>query len=223
MAVTELTAPVSCPKVTPLFTLSHLIRFFKVHMGCNPHRNSWVLVDSFAYHRLALDWYVNLGVFKSRIAIAEGEEMTLLVADDDQNYRSLLSEILALQGHLVYTAADGAEAYQIIQTEEIQMVVSDIRMPRVDGFELHRLLRRDSRHCFLPFVYYSGYVDTSANNVIQDPDIDFFLPKGESISSLSQLISSEAAKQAGKSSSSPFSSDQKMRRGTDGLFPLLDF
>ncbi len=144
--------------------------------------------------------------------------MTLLVADDDQNYRSLLSEILALQGHLVYTAADGAEAYQIIQTEEIQMVVSDIRMPRVDGYELHRLLRRDTRHCLLPFVYYSGYMD-STSQAIQDPDIDFFLPKGESIASLSQLISSEAAKQA----ESPFRSDQKMRRGTDGLFPLLDF
>lgn len=149
--------------------------------------------------------------------------MTLLVADDDQNYRSLLGEILALQGHLVYTAADGAEAYQIIQTEDIQMVVSDIRMPRVDGYELHRLLRRDTRHCYLPFVYYSGYLDSSATNVIQDPDIDFFLPKGESISSLSQLISTEAAKQAEKVASSPFKSDEKMRRGTEGLFPLLDF
>jgi CheY-like chemotaxis protein len=148
--------------------------------------------------------------------------MTLLVADDDQNYRSLLSEILALQGHLVYTAADGAEAYQIVQTEEIQMVVSDIRMPRVDGYELHKLLRRDLRHCLLPFVYYSGYMDSSAQHVIQDPEIDFFLPKGESIACLSQLISSEAAKQAGKSSS-PFTSDEKMRRGTDGLFPLVDF
>jgi CheY-like chemotaxis protein len=146
--------------------------------------------------------------------------MTLLVADDDQNYRSLLSEILALQGHLVYTAADGAEAYQIIQTEEIQMVVSDIRMPRVDGYELHRLLRRDTRHCLLPFVYYSGYMDSTSHGAIQNPEIDFFLPKGESIASLSQLISSEAAKQAEKS---PFRSDETMRRGTEGLFPLLDF
>ena len=150
--------------------------------------------------------------------------MNLLVVDDDHAYRSLLSEILTLQGHLVHTAADGAEAYQIIQTEEIELVVSDIRMPRIDGVELHDLLRQDHRHRSLPFVYFSGYVDQRSGNVIQDPEVDFFIAKGEPFGTLSQLISNEAAKRA-RQIQKPAESNppERFRNGPGGLFPLLDY
>jgi CheY-like chemotaxis protein len=150
--------------------------------------------------------------------------VNLLVVDDDHAYRSLLSEILTLQGHLVHTAADGAEAYQIIQTEEIDLVVSDIRMPRIDGVELHKLLRQDQRHRSLPFVYFSGYLDHRTGNVIQDPEVDFFVQKGEPFGYLSQLINTEAAKRA-ELREKPAQSNprERFRKGSEGLFPILDY
>ncbi len=150
--------------------------------------------------------------------------MNLLVVDDDHVYRRLLSEILTLQGHLVHTAADGAEAYQIIQTEEIELVVSDIRMPRINGMELHRLLRQDHRHRSLPFVYFSGYLDQQSGNIIQDPEVDFFVRKGEPFGSLSQLVNAEAAKRAQQKENQPQAPPrERLRRGPEGLFPLLDY
>jgi CheY-like chemotaxis protein len=150
--------------------------------------------------------------------------VNLLVVDDDHAYRSLLSEILTLQGHLVHTAADGAEAYQIIQTEEIELVVSDIRMPRINGVELHKLLRQDQRHRSLPFVYFSGYLDQKTRNIIQDPEVDFFIAKGEPFGTLFQLINNEAAKRVQQTQKPVQSnSSERFRSGPEGLFPLLDY
>jgi len=114
--------------------------------------------------------------------------MNLLVVDDDQNYRELVSEVLSLQGHVVHTAADGAEAYQSLQTDKIEIVVSDIRMPRLNGMELHRLLRFSESYRTTPFVYISGYLDYRLGKVIENPRIDFFMNKNEPLSFLVSLV-----------------------------------
>jgi DNA-binding NtrC family response regulator len=114
--------------------------------------------------------------------------MNLLVVDDDQNYRELASEVLSLQGHVVHTAADGAEAYQMLQTDRIEIVVSDIRMPRLNGMELHRLIRFSESYRKTPFVYISGYLDYRLGKVIENPSIDFFMNKNEPLSFLVGLV-----------------------------------
>ncbi len=114
--------------------------------------------------------------------------MNLLFVDDDQNYRELVREVLSLQGHVVHTAADGAEAYQMLQKDTIQIVVSDIRMPRLNGMELHRLIRFSEGHRTTPFVYISGYLDYRLRKVIENPTIDFFMNENEPRSFLVSLV-----------------------------------
>jgi CheY-like chemotaxis protein len=82
--------------------------------------------------------------------------MRVLVVDDSPPRRHLLTTVLRSAGHEPLTAANGAVALEVLQTETVDAVVSDVKMPRVDGFELCRAIRRDGRVRHLPFIFYSS-------------------------------------------------------------------
>jgi len=67
--------------------------------------------------------------------------MRILIADDDQDIRLLLSKTLQKWGYEVILAADGAEAWDILQKEEIHFVITDWMMPGIDGVELCKRIR----------------------------------------------------------------------------------
>lgn len=62
--------------------------------------------------------------------------LNILIVDDEQNLRQLLSKVLSKEGYKTYTACDGLEAYELIQGTDIDIIISDIKMPRMDGIEL---------------------------------------------------------------------------------------
>ena len=70
------------------------------------------------------------------------EGACVLVADDDLGIRTSLAEILAAQGCAVETAADGAEALHRIESSRFDVVISDVVMPNMDGYELFTTVRR---------------------------------------------------------------------------------
>ncbi len=65
----------------------------------------------------------------------------VLVVDDELDFRNLLREFLALKGYDVLTAADGPEALRVVKEERPHVVLLDIRMPRMNGFEALRQIR----------------------------------------------------------------------------------
>jgi sigma-B regulation protein RsbU (phosphoserine phosphatase) len=67
--------------------------------------------------------------------------MQLLIVDDDKAARSSLSRDLQQLHHEVRSAADGSEAWKILQQEHISLVITDWRMPQMDGLELCRRIR----------------------------------------------------------------------------------
>lgn len=68
----------------------------------------------------------------------------ILIVDDEQNVRQLLSKVLKKQGYEVYTACDGAEGLEFIQQTVVDIIISDIRMPNMDGIEfLHKAKETD--------------------------------------------------------------------------------
>jgi len=87
---------------------------------------------------------------------SRGRRRTVLVADDSITTRSLLRSVLEGGGYRVRTAADGDEALRIARGEPIDLVVSDLRMPRLDGIGLLHRLRGDARTNKLPVVLFSG-------------------------------------------------------------------
>src|SRR5207248_5639267 len=80
----------------------------------------------------------------------------ILVADDSITTRSLLRNALEASGFRVRTAADGDEALRLALAEPFDLVVSDVRMPRLDGFGLTARLRADPRTRALPVVLFSS-------------------------------------------------------------------
>jgi DNA-binding NtrC family response regulator len=69
--------------------------------------------------------------------------MKILVADDEELKRVTLAHDLAAQGHEVLTVADGAAAMRTIEAEQFDVVITDLKMPHVDGLELLKCVKRN--------------------------------------------------------------------------------
>ena len=79
--------------------------------------------------------------------------VTILVVDDNKEYENVLGQALQLGGHFVLTATNGEEAFAVLQHFKVDLIVSDIRMPKCTGIQLHDMVRGDRRLRALPFVY----------------------------------------------------------------------
>jgi DNA-binding NtrC family response regulator len=86
---------------------------------------------------------------------------TVLVADDELSIRKVLSATLKRDGYEVFVASDGAEALELLRTHPIDLVLTDLRMPKVDGMALLRHVLAE--HAGVPVVILTahGTVDTA--------------------------------------------------------------
>lgn len=80
------------------------------------------------------------------------EAKTVLVAEDSITSRMLIKSILESAGYTVKTAADGMEAFTLLRAEKVDLVVSDVEMPRLNGFDLTARIRADKKLAELPVV-----------------------------------------------------------------------
>jgi signal transduction histidine kinase len=81
---------------------------------------------------------------------------SILVVDDERALRELLQEILEDAGYRVTTAGDGRQALALLDSVAPQLVVSDVTMPGMDGFQLYAEVRARPRFVGMPFVFLSG-------------------------------------------------------------------
>ena len=83
---------------------------------------------------------------------AEAKRKSVLVVEDSITSRILLKNILESAGYDVKTAVDGIDAITTLKTEHFDLVVSDIEMPRMNGFDLTSKIRSDKKLAELPVV-----------------------------------------------------------------------
>ena len=83
----------------------------------------------------------------------EQQEMprTILVVDDSKDMRTFLANILSKEYH-VETAEDGEEAEHIIRTKPIDLIVTDLMMPKVDGLQLTQFVKKNKDFDFIPVI-----------------------------------------------------------------------
>jgi DNA-binding response OmpR family regulator len=79
---------------------------------------------------------------------------TILVVDDDKNTRQLLKAVLESENYTVYTATNGAEALDVLDVKHIDLVVLDIMMPVMDGYEFTSAIRESNEN--LPILMVSA-------------------------------------------------------------------
>jgi two-component system chemotaxis sensor kinase CheA len=103
---------------------------------------------------------------------------TVLVADDSLTTRSRLRSVLESSGYKVRTAADGEEALRLLRSEPIDLLVSDVQMPRLDGIGLVERLREDPRIAALPVVLFSSADSEEDRRRGAGSGADAYLTKG---------------------------------------------
>jgi CheY-like chemotaxis protein len=83
--------------------------------------------------------------------------ISILVVDDDPDYNTLLHEAFAEAGFVTQRAGDGRQAFELLQTGPVDLVVADFILPEMDGLELCRLVRSDAQLSQVKVVLYSGH------------------------------------------------------------------
>jgi two-component system chemotaxis sensor kinase CheA len=91
-------------------------------------------------------------VFAGPVAEVSEKRRAVLVVEDSITARTLLKNILEASGYYVRTAVDGIDAFTALKAGEFDLVVSDIEMPRMDGFDLTAKIRADKKLSELPVV-----------------------------------------------------------------------
>lgn len=80
----------------------------------------------------------------------------IVVADDDRMFRKAAETTLRRQGYAVTTASDGEEALQLIRSEQPDIVVLDLIMPKLQGFDVLQVLKQDSLTAAIPVIVLSS-------------------------------------------------------------------
>src|SRR6266404_749584 len=121
--------------------------------------------------------------------------MNILIADDNATNLKLLRAMLEAEGHKVLSANDGLEALELLEREKIEAIISDILMPRMDGYRLCLEVRKSEKFKKLPFLFYTAtYVSPSDSKAAMDLGADKFLkkpaPPAEIVQALREAVES---------------------------------
>lgn len=90
-------------------------------------------------------------------------KFTVLVVDDEPDKRQLLKIAMEMAGYSVHTANDGAEGLLAVESQQFDLIVTDVMMPRLDGYEMVKRIRANPNTRFIPVI-----IQTAAKSEAQD-------------------------------------------------------
>jgi chemosensory pili system protein ChpA (sensor histidine kinase/response regulator) len=112
----------------------------------------------------------------SAIAIAPHIPLVLVV-DDSITVRRVTQRLLKREGFRVSLAADGLQALEMLQGEKPSVVLTDIEMPRMDGFDLVRNIRGDTRLSDMPIIMITSRIAEKHRDYARELKVDHYLGK----------------------------------------------
>ena len=84
------------------------------------------------------------------------ESLPVLIVDDNYENRYLLETTLKSEGYLVVSVKNGKEALNYLRSNPVRLIISDVLMPKMDGFQLCREVKKNPERKNIPFVFYTG-------------------------------------------------------------------
>ena len=95
----------------------------------------------------------------------------VLVVDDDEDVREVVRDVLTLAGHEAVGAIDGAAALRVLREEPFDLIVTDLQMPGMDGWQLLAVLQSDEALRRIPVCVLSSedYAPAPSTRVIREP------------------------------------------------------
>ncbi len=125
-----------------------------------------------------------------KVTAADAELPLVLVVDDSITVRRVTQRLLKREGYRVALAADGLQALEKLQEEKPAVVLSDIEMPRMDGFDLARNIRGDVRLRDLPIIMITSRIAEKHREHAKQLGVDHYLGKPYSEDELMGLVRS---------------------------------
>jgi chemosensory pili system protein ChpA (sensor histidine kinase/response regulator) len=101
----------------------------------------------------------------------------VMVVDDSITVRRVTQRLLLREGYRVVLANDGLQALERLQEELPTVVLSDIEMPRMDGFDLARNIRGDERMRSLPIIMITSRIAEKHREMASELGVDHYLGK----------------------------------------------
>ena len=120
-------------------------------------------------------------------AVQEKVSGKILIVDDESDLREVMREILLLSFSEVYTASSVTDALRILNEKKMDLIISDIKMPIIDGFSFLRMIRENQKLASIPFVFITGGIEmSSSEEKIVNVDANGFFAKPVKIPDLIQ-------------------------------------
>ncbi len=124
----------------------------------------------------------------------------ILVVEDDSLIREVLEMALLGEGYVVDTAGDGISAVEYLSTETPDLVVLDLALPLIDGFQVCQVIRRQSATASVPVLVVSALASASAIRAAYRAGADVYLDKpfdvSELLDNVQKLLQSRARSRA---------------------------
>jgi chemosensory pili system protein ChpA (sensor histidine kinase/response regulator) len=131
-------------------------------------------------------------VDRKQASAAPDRPRRVMVVDDSVTVRKVTSRLLERQGMDVMVAKDGVEAIALLQEQKPDIILLDIEMPRMDGFEVARQVRRSARTAELPIVMVSSRTGAKHQERALELGVDRFLGKpfqeAELLATIDELV-----------------------------------
>ncbi|MEO0408577.1 MAG: response regulator transcription factor [Cyanobacteria bacterium P01_A01_bin.135] len=114
--------------------------------------------------------------------------LTILVADDDIGIRTAVCDCLSLSGYLTIEARDGRDALEKVRQYEPHLVIVDIGMPRMTGYEFIEQVRRQPAFRLLPIIFLTEHITTEERVRGYETGCDAYLPKPFELQELRAVV-----------------------------------
>ncbi len=116
--------------------------------------------------------------------------LTILVVDDDLGTRLCLSDYLEISGYLVIKAENGQQALDLVEKSQPHLIITDIAMPKMDGYELVRRVRARPSFRLLPVIFLTAHTSTQDRVKGYQLGCDIYLPKPFELVELGAVVRS---------------------------------
>ncbi len=118
-----------------------------------------------------------LGQRQNEVAQLPAAAPVIMIVDDSLTVRKITSKLLAREGYEVVTAKDGVDALQVLEDVTPQVMLVDIEMPRMDGFELTKNVRGSAKTAKIPIIMITSRTAEKHRNYAQELGVNVYLGK----------------------------------------------
>ena len=112
----------------------------------------------------------------------------ILVTEDDANARKLLRELLKREGYIVFCAVNGNEALEVMDEQHIDLIVLDIMMPEMDGYEAIEKMKNDQELKDIPVIAITAQAMTGDREKCMEAGADGYISKPVDVDELLLLL-----------------------------------